>query len=180
MLGPAGRKLLSKQVHARFGHQGHHPDCRICNSVKKTTRRIPKDPDPIKAMPVGFGFGMDAFTFSVPNITGEKQAKSLLSATGRPSKIQTTGCARQRATVEPCTAVQLYRTRTGISASTGHLSSISILQAFAWAGIVGSVCIPTQTPRSILGGLAAAAIKHLNVFARPASSGIGCCDLLSC
>eukprot|EP01049_Picozoa_sp_SAG25_P012182 SAG25_NODE_1605_length_2691_cov_5.083719_3_plen_49_part_01 len=25
-------------------------------------------------MPVGFGFGMDAFTFSVPNITGEKHA----------------------------------------------------------------------------------------------------------
>eukprot|EP01047_Picozoa_sp_COSAG01_P030760 COSAG01_NODE_2156_length_8253_cov_15.131280_6_plen_65_part_00 len=42
--------------------------------MKKTTRRIPKDPDPIKAMPVGFGFGMDAFTFSVPNITGEKHA----------------------------------------------------------------------------------------------------------
>jgi hypothetical protein len=74
VLGPAGRKFLSKQIHARFGHQGHHPDCRICNSVKKTTRRIPKDPDPIKAMPVGFGFGMDAFTFSVPNITGEKHA----------------------------------------------------------------------------------------------------------
>ena len=32
------------------------------------------------------------------------------------------------------------------------VSSISILQASAWAGIVGHVCIPTQTLRSILGG----------------------------
>ena len=32
------------------------------------------------------------------------------------------------------------------------VSSIFILQASAWAGIVGHVCIPTQTLRSILGG----------------------------
>eukprot|EP01047_Picozoa_sp_COSAG01_P031079 COSAG01_NODE_2191_length_8189_cov_23.683768_1_plen_80_part_00 len=32
------------------------------------------------------------------------------------------------------------------------VSSIFILQAFAWARIVGSVCIPTQSTKSILGG----------------------------
>ena len=32
------------------------------------------------------------------------------------------------------------------------VSSIFILQAFAWAEIVGSVCIPTQSTKSILGG----------------------------
>jgi hypothetical protein len=32
-------------------------------------------------------------------------------------------------------------------------ASSIFLQAFAWAGIVGSVCIPTQTLRSITGGL---------------------------
>ena len=32
------------------------------------------------------------------------------------------------------------------------VSSIFILQAFAWAGIVRSVCIPTQSTKSILGG----------------------------
>ena len=74
VLGPAGRKLLLKQLHCRFGHQGHHPDCHICNTVKKTTRRIPRDPEPVKASPTGFGFGMDAFTFSVPNINGERHA----------------------------------------------------------------------------------------------------------
>ena len=74
VLGPAGRKLLLKQLHCRFGHQGHHPDCHICNTVKKSTRRIPRDPEPVKASPTGFGFGMDAFTFSVPNINGERHA----------------------------------------------------------------------------------------------------------
>eukprot|EP01048_Picozoa_sp_COSAG05_P000152 COSAG05_NODE_4_length_49189_cov_157.128784_15_plen_167_part_00 len=44
VLGPAGRKLLLKQLHCRFGHQGHHPDCHICNTVKKSTRRIARDP----------------------------------------------------------------------------------------------------------------------------------------
>ena len=74
VLGPAGRKLLLKQLHCRFGHQGHHPDCHICNTVKKSTRRIARDPEPVRASPTGFGFGMDAFTFSVPNIDGERHA----------------------------------------------------------------------------------------------------------
>jgi hypothetical protein len=43
---------------------------------------------------------------------------------------------------------QSFRDRLRFTAA----SSISILQAFAWAGIVRSVCIPvTQTLRSILG-----------------------------
>ena len=49
VLGPAGRKLLLKQLHCRFGHQGHHPDCHICNTVKKSTRRIARDPEPVRA-----------------------------------------------------------------------------------------------------------------------------------
>ena len=46
----------------------------ICNTVKKSTRRIARDPEPVRASPTGFGFGMDAFTFSVPNIDGERHA----------------------------------------------------------------------------------------------------------
>eukprot|EP01047_Picozoa_sp_COSAG01_P043102 COSAG01_NODE_3808_length_5677_cov_7.172643_5_plen_223_part_00 len=41
----------------------------------------------------------------VAKLRVHRQAKPLISATGSPSKIQATGCARQRATVEPCTVV---------------------------------------------------------------------------
>eukprot|EP01047_Picozoa_sp_COSAG01_P011067 COSAG01_NODE_480_length_16473_cov_655.154208_19_plen_104_part_00 len=40
------------------------------------------------------------------------------------------------------------------------VSSIFILQAFAWARIVGSVCIPTQSTKLILGGPAAASSRR--------------------
>ena len=42
---------------------------------------------------------------SRPNLS--REPLGTISATGSPSKIQATGCARQRATVEPCTAVVL-------------------------------------------------------------------------
>ena len=44
------------------------------------------------------------------------------------------------------------------------VSSIFILQAFAWAEIVGSVCIPTQSTKSILGGLDEYSAYHVRYF----------------
>ena len=43
---------------------------------------------------------------------------------GRPSKIQTTGCARQRATVEPCTAVRVLKIRGIEDHSEVHRNSL--------------------------------------------------------
>jgi hypothetical protein len=49
-------------------------------------------------------------------------------------------------------------------------SSISILQAFAWAGIVGSVCIPTQSTKSILGGPGSSSKMTAECEAQPLNS----------
>ena len=74
VLGPAARKLAQMAIHTRFGHLGHCAGCRLCEAVRKSTRRIYAEFEPFKHSPIGMCWGMDAITWSFPTKGGAKNA----------------------------------------------------------------------------------------------------------
>ena len=58
------------EFHFTQGHVGHHPDCWICNAIKKTTRKVSREQDRFSEIREGSYWSADLVTFNWPTKDG--------------------------------------------------------------------------------------------------------------
>jgi len=65
--GIRGGKAMTKlQFHCMQGHVGHHPDCWICNAIKRTTRKVNREHDRFSENREGSYWSVDLVCFNWP------------------------------------------------------------------------------------------------------------------
>ena len=66
------RKMDSLKLHIDSGCMGHHPDCPICKSLKRSVRRRYQLKDPHRETRVGYCWGFDLITNKTESLFGNK------------------------------------------------------------------------------------------------------------
>ena len=61
-----GNKMTKYEFHVWQGHVGHYEGCSVCDSIKKSNRRVHRERDRFVEIRPGHLWSADLFTFNYP------------------------------------------------------------------------------------------------------------------